>query len=463
MNNKVILKSSFRDPAGHLFHENEELYRQVNHCYQNDYEELMNSGLYQHLTDKDWLIAHEEVSTAELTDPAYKLLKPEVIPFISYPYEWCFSALKEAALLTLKIHRAALKKGMSLKDASAFNVQQHHGNMVFIDTLSFEKFEPTPWVAYRQFCQHFLAPLALMAHTDISLNKLASLWIDGIPLTLASKLLPVSSYFKLSTLLHIHMHALSQKKYENAATMEKTIKPKPMDLRQHLALVDQLSSSIKKLTLATKQTTWSDYVDQTNYSTDAAIHKQECIKGYLTKIGEQQEMILDLGANTGNFSLLAANYAETIISADFDELAIEKNYNRFKESDKKNIVPLIIDVFNPTPAIGWDNTERMSFSERCKADTVLALALIHHIAIGNNVPLATIAEFLAKLGKHLIIEFVPKPDSQVQRMLATRNDIFPDYEQQQFEKAFSEYFQIIEQENIKESERVLYLMKLNSL
>ena len=178
------LTSSFRDPSGFMFHQDGVLYRQVNQSYQEDYDLLMESGLYQHLSSARALISHEECSLdiAPVPGLAYKVLKPEPIPFVSYPYEWCFDQLKDAAVLTLSIARRALQYGMILKDASAFNVQFKNGRPIFIDTLSFERYLPgAPWIAYKQFCQHFLAPLALMAKKDIRLAQLMRLYINGIP------------------------------------------------------------------------------------------------------------------------------------------------------------------------------------------------------------------------------------------------------------------------------------------
>jgi len=206
------LSGSFRDPSGFMFKHEGKLYRQVNQKYQEEYDLLMNSGLYDQLNKSRTLVAHKEVDLALAPRPkiAYKVIQPENIDFISYPYEWCFNQLKDAAILTLAIARRALEFGMSLKDASAYNIQFQHGRPIFIDTLSFEKYEEgMPWIAYKQFCQHFLAPLALMAKTDIRLGQLLKNHIDGIPLDLASKLLPASTKLSFGLSTHIHPHALA--------------------------------------------------------------------------------------------------------------------------------------------------------------------------------------------------------------------------------------------------------------
>ena len=206
--------ASFRDPGGFLFVEGGVLYRQVNSVYKDDYDLLLRSGLYKTLTDAGLLVSHEEVST-DPPDPriAYKIIRPEPIPFISYPYEWCFSQLKDAALATLEIQRQALAHGLSLKDASAYNVQFLDGKPVLIDTLSFEKLRLKPWVAYRQFCQHFLGPLLLMGLKDSRLGQLSRIFLDGVPLDLTSRLLPRRTRLRPGILMHIHLHAASQKHF----------------------------------------------------------------------------------------------------------------------------------------------------------------------------------------------------------------------------------------------------------
>ena len=206
---------SFRDPSGFVYIRKDQIYRQVNRSYQENYDHLMRSGLYDALLRDELLIPHQEVQvSAGMTDEAYKVIQPERISFTSYPYEWCFSQLKDAALLTLRIQSLALEFGMSLKDASAYNVQFRHGRPILIDTLSFEKYaQGKPWVAYRQFCQQFLAPLALMSRKDVRLRRLISVFLDGVPLDLASKLLPLSTWANFGLLSHIHLQAKAQRRW----------------------------------------------------------------------------------------------------------------------------------------------------------------------------------------------------------------------------------------------------------
>lgn len=451
-----IHQSSFRDPSGFLFYETGILLRQINSCYREDYDLLMHSGLYAKLCGENLLIPHQElVDHKGLDNNAFKVIAPEIVSFISYPYEWSFSQLKDAALTTLKIQKIALQYGMTLKDSSAYNIQFHKGNPVFIDTLSLEKYrEGKPWVAYKQFCQHFLAPLALMSYTDIRLKKLLKLYMDGIPLDLASRLLPFRTRTSFLLLMHIHLHARSQKKYERRGTASKNVKIKLANL---MALIDSLSYMVGKLNLKKQATEWADYYTFTNYKDRSFAHKKEIIAGYLEDI--QPASVWDLGANTGEFTRIAASQGASCIAFDIDPLAVDANYNHIKKENTGNILPLVMDLTNPSPSIGWDNDERLAMKQRPHPDAILALALIHHLAISNNLPFARISEFLSNLCDHLIIEFVPKSDSQVKKLLESRKDIFHEYDELHFEKEFSSCFEIIAKEKISESERVVYLMK----
>lgn len=456
--NNGQLSASFRDPSGFLFSRDGVLYRQVNQAYQHEYVRLLESGLYEKLVNAGLLIPHVEVEQVPAeSDTVYKIIQPERVPFISYPYEWSFSQLKDAALATLSIQRRALKSDISLKDASAYNIQFVRGKATLIDTLSFEIYEEgQPWVAYRQFCQHFLAPLALMALKDVRLNQLLRVYIDGVPLDLASELLPWKSRFNFGLLTHIHLHAGAQKRYAG-----EEVKSRSGALRVNkqamLGLIDNLESTIKNLSWTPLGTEWGNYYDITNYSDAAFEHKKQLVREWADRV--KPALAWDLGANTGVFSRVVSETGCYVVSFDIDPAAVEQNHLKVKSEKTENLLPLLLDLTNPSPSIGWANRERESFGSRGPADMVLALAVIHHLAISNNVPLPHLAEFFANTGRLLVVEFVPKTDSQVKKLLASREDIFPDYTRAGFEKAFEERFVIQDSINVHDSERVLYLMQ----
>jgi len=454
------LGSSFRDPAGFLFRRGGVLYRQVNRSYQASYDHMMNSGLYQKLVEAGLLIPHQEVEVepAELA-LGYKIIRPERLDFVSYPYEWSFSQLKDAALATLAIQKAAMNAGMSLKDSSAYNIQFCHGRPLLIDTLSFEIYrEGEPWVAYRQFCQHFLGPLALMAYTDVRLSQLLRIYIDGVPLDLASRLLPHRTRLSFGLATHVHLHATAQQRYADRAVDKASVR-RGITRTAFLGLVDSLESTVRRLHWKPAKTEWGDYYTASagHYAAVALEKKSLVIGQFLDRV--VPGCLWDLGANTAEFSRIASQRGISTIAFDIDPAAVELAYRAVVENRETHLLPLVLDLTNPSPGLGWSNQERLALAERGPVDAILALALIHHLAISNNVPLPKLAAFFRELGDWLIVEFVPKSDSQVQKLLATRDDIFPDYSQEGFESAFSEYFVLHESVSLPETQRVLYLMK----
>ena len=449
--------ASFRDPSGFVFHDNGRVFRTISYSYKNDYDHLISSGLYGELVSKKMLVPHEEVENDKLADSdIYKIIQPRKVSFISYPYEWCFSQLKDAALLTLAVQETAIRYGMSLKDASAYNVQFIDGKPVLIDTLSFELFdEHKPWIAYNQFCRHFAAPLALMAYRNVDLGKLLMVYLDGIPLDLASSLLSFKDKLHLWVLIHIVMHARAQAKFALKKSAIKENKNK-LSINSHKRLIDSLRSLISSLHLKERTSIWNEYYEE-NHTDEYYAHKKELVTSFLDIA--KPENIWDLGANTGLFSRIAAERDIKVVSSDFDARSVEMNYQMMKRSNEKNILPLIVDLTNPSPAIGWGNSERESLLGRGPVDMVMALALVHHLAIGNNLPFSNMAELFSKVCKWLIIEFVPKDDPKVKFLLRSRKDIFLGYDEEEFEKEFLKFFSIEQKNEINGSRRKLYLMK----
>ena len=453
---------SFRDPSGFVFTKDGSIYRQVNLSFREQFDRLIDSGLYQALVDEGLLVPHQEVDPALAAAPgAYKVLRPEPIEFVSYPYEWSFSQLKDAALATLRLQQRAMDFGMSLRDASAYNIQFRRGKPVLIDTLSFEELkEGQPWIAYRQFCQHFLAPLALMHYRDVRLGQLSRIHIDGIPLDLAAALLPGRARLRPALYLHLFAHAKTQKRHEGAPAddTKKRTSGRRFTLQAFRGLVESLRSAVNKLTWTPDRSVWSEYyAEGDSYSAEGIEHKKRLVTEFLSEAGPKN--VWDLGGNIGVFSRIAASSGIPTICFDVDPACVEANYREVVARGEENLLPVVLDLTNPSPNIGWENKERLSVKERGPADAILALALIHHLAIANNVPLLRVAGFFSDLCRSLIIEFVPKSDPKVLTLLASREDIFPDYTVQGFERAFSERFSIDRREQIAGSGRLLYLMR----
>ena len=446
--------SSFRDPSGFIFKKDGQLYRQINYTYKNDYDFFIKSGLYQELARKKYIVPFQEVK--KNGKGYYRIIKPQQVDFISYPYEWCFSEYKAAALSTLDIQKIALKKGMCLKDASAYNIQFQDNEPIHIDTLSFEIMDvEKPWKAYKQFCQHFLAPLALMSYVHTDLNNMMRNYIDGIPLEVASKLLP--KFKSWGVWVNIHLNSFFSNKYCETCFSTGTLKG--MSLQKHLVLIDGLYNTISKMTLTHSSTEWAKYYDNTNYSVDGFKTKEKIITDIISKI-PNKTTLWDFGANNGYFTRIASKHGIKAISFDIDINATEANYNYYKKHKKeKSPFPLMLDLTNPSPNIGWNNLERNGIFKRSKVDTIMALALIHHLVISNNIPFEYIASCFSNLAPQLIIEFVDKEDSQVQKLLCSRTDIFLDYNEKKFENTFSKYYSKFQKYPIPETKRIIYFFQ----
>ena len=444
--------ASFKDPSGFVFQVDRQVYRQVNQEYASEYDHLMNSGLYKHLVQKRWLIPHEEIDQNLTETPKwYKTLRPEQVSTISYPYEWCFEELKDAGLLTLQILRASLEYGMIIKDATPFNIQFHKGRAVFIDTLSFEKYDPLlPWVAYRQFCQHFLFPLYLEYYLKADLQKTMSTYMDGIPVDITSKLLPLKSNLSLGVWLHVYTQNTFRNSSKSKAEQIRFNKKKLINLISHL-------EHIIGRFVVRKSTTWSNYYEETILDKQYLLNKEKIFLEFCEELSVSSA--LDLGANEGYFTKLLAKKGIEVVSTDTDSRTIGNLYQYVKQQQVPNILPLVIDVTNPSPALGFNNAERSAFHDRVKPELVLALALIHHLVIGKNITLEMLGEYFAGIARYLVIEFVPREDPKVKQMLASRKDVFSDYSIERFEDCFTRHFDIQNKKLIPGTTRTLYLLQ----
>lgn len=464
-NNLKKIKSSFRDPDSQVFTEDGRIFRLIRQGAVPDYRHLMDSGLYRVLMAKGLLVPHEDVSTTfphvrETQDDV--VITPQGVPFISYPYEWSFSALKAAALATLDIQKLCLDHGMTLQDATAFNIQFCQGRWLLIDTGSFRiQKEFHAWGAYRQFCQHFLAPLLLMAHVDARLLSLFSHYLDGIPLDLASRLLPISAKLQPGVFMHIVMHSrYTLKDFDLSAVKAQQ---RPISKAAAYGLIDQLRGMVAGLELVRKETVWTNYENTHTYNQQEFEDKEGFIRAALTQVSP--DTVWDLGANTGHFSRLVAAQAKpgvSIVSFEYDIMTVEAGERQSRACDRNRPLHLWMDLLNPTAGRGWAGEEWHSLAGRGPADLVLALALVHHLCLSGNIKFPQLVEFLAACGRYLVVEFVPKDDPQSQRLLKSRKDIYADYTQENFERALKTRFLILQTATVSATGRVLYLIKNSS-
>ena len=451
--------ASFRDPSAFVFWRDGQPYRQIQKAFASEWDAFEASPLKRRLLDQRRLIPYERVGLDVATMPgAHAVIRPDRIEFLSYPYEWTFGELREAALLTLDIQLEAVRAGWTLKDASAYNIQFQQVRPIHIDSTSFEPLEDgSPWIAYRQFCEQFLAPLALAARRDVRLAELLRLGPDGIPLDLASRLLPWTTRFDFGLLSHVHLHARAQRRHAANEDDGRAARQARIPRARLEGLIRNLRSTVAGLGWRPGGTEWADYADHTSYGERAAADKDRIVDAFLREMPGRT--VWDLGANTGRFSRIAADAGKRVVAFDVDPAAAERHFRAVREAGRTDILPLVADIADPSPALGWASRERRSLLARADADGVLALALVHHLAISRNVPLPMLIDLFAELAPWAIVEFVPKHDPMVRRLLAARRDVFADYDLDGFRGAAASRFELVREEPIADSVRVLFLLR----
>lgn len=435
------------------------MYRQIGTAAIAEWRRFQASGLAARLVDQGRLIAHEEVDLSlAATEDARAVIRPDQIEFVSYPYEWTFSQLKDAALLTLDIQLEAMAAGWTLKDATPYNIQFQRGRPIHIDSLSFQIMPAeSPWVGYRQFCEQFLSPLAVCAHRDIRLARLLRADLEGIPLDLTSALLPRRSWMDTGLLSHIHLHARAQRRYEAESDPGHGGRRVRLPRDRLLGLIQNLRSTVAALHWRPAGTEWADYAERTSYSSAATQDKARVVEQLARSV--PGDSAWDLGSNVGVYSRIVAGTGKRVIAFDVDPGAAERHYLSIVAEGSRDILPLVMDIANPSPGLGWGSTERRALLERNRPDLVVALALVHHLAITRNVPLSMVLGLLADIAPWAIVEFVPKEDPMVQRMLRNREDVFIDYGIDAFRRAAEPRFEIVTEQPITGSMRVLFLLE----
>jgi ribosomal protein L11 methylase PrmA len=451
---------SFRDRSGKVYHAGRDIFRSVSRRAAEDYGHALKSGLLDKLMAADKLVATQEVDQRVLSEAGIEteiVLRHQPIPFISYPYEWPFSLLKSAALLHLDIHIEALQHGITLSDASAYNVQFRGVAPVFIDVLSFRRYrEGEPWAAHRQFCEQFLNPLLLRALFGIAHNDWYRGRLEGIGTQELADLLPW--WRNLS--FHLLTQVTLQARLQRAAAVDsgayiKRAKQTLLSKRARRAILEELRRWISDLRpLKSTATTWQHYAEQTTYADEERQVKGRFIAAFCRDT--KPDTLWDIGCNTGDYAEVALSHgAKRVVGFDFDQGALERATARAK-AKSLDLLPLYQDGANPSPSQGWMGHERRSTQERGGADALIALAFEHHLAIGRNVPLDQLVAWLVSLAPKGIIEFVQKSDPTVQQLLALREDIFSDYDAARFEAALRSKARIVAAEQVSAQGRTLY-------
>lgn len=460
--------SSYRDPIARIFYYNDEVYRFVDGDNFDYFHKILARPAVKKMMDSGDLIKTEVVEIADSAKVtaefnSTKFLRHERVKFISYPYEWPFSMFKEAALFTLEMQKKLIAENLSLKDGTPYNVQFSGTKPVFIDFCSIEDISDNGvWFAYNQFMQMFVYPLILKVYRDISFRDLLLSNIDGIPhenayqmAGLKPRILPkLFPYLTLPKLFSVGSGEEAKKK--DAKASQKKINPQSNQAVQTF-MINRLIKLISGFNLPIKRSTWSDYSQTKSYADKDNQTKHE----FLTNFYRDHEIktTLDLGANTGEFSFIAEAAGSDVTAVDLDHNSVEKLYLLSREK-KINILPLVVELANPSPGIGWGNQERKSFLDRYRADCVLSLALIHHLLISNRQPLSRIVDLFARVSKrYLITEYIGQKDSMFELLIMNRKESYEYFNLDFFRTEFQKKFKILQEVPLPNMDRRLFLME----
>ncbi len=467
MTSPLLDAGSFRDRQGRVFYHHDNVYRALSPAARDAWRALATTGFFRSAVDAGSMVKTTEVDLAtseDLTAADLEALSPrwvaalehERIPFLSYPYEWSFSMLQDAARLQLDLLQNALAEGLIAKDATSYNVQFRGAQPTFIDIASFEPWtEGEPWVGYLQFCQLFLYPLLLTAYRGIPFQPWLRGSLDGITPEDCNRLLTLRDRVRPGVLADVYLQAKLQARTSGGDQhVRDDMRKAGFSRAMILGNITRLAKVVAKLSWQQTASEWADYAADNSY--DEAAHAAK-VRFVEAAAGERRwPLAWDLGANTGTFSRLIAQQANAVVSLDIDHLAVERLYRQLRKDGPSNILPLVFNLADASPGLGWRNRERKTLVERGHPDFVLCLALIHHLVLRANIPLPDVIGWLGTLDTHLIIEWVGKDDAMVKRLLRNKEDIYDDYTLEGFEKALSHHFEVVRQESIHDGTRRLY-------
>jgi len=461
MNQAAVNTGSFRDRDGRVYHFQQRVFRGLSSPALESFRQLQQKPFYNKLEEAGRVIATREIPASENPLPEEirtqwaGFLEHDPVPVISYPYEWTFSMLKAAASLQLHVIERAISNGFTLKDATPYNIQFVGGNPVFIDIPSFEPLqEGEPWSGYRQFCEMFLFPLLLQAYKGCDFQPFMRASIDGVNVQQAAALFGFRDRFRKGVMSHVWLQSKLDRRYGGSSdNVRSNLKTAGFNKELILVNVRKLQKLVKRLEWEARGSEWGDYTEFHNYSDEDHLRKEAFIRDSV--IGEKPETVWDIGCNTGQFSRIAAAECTRVVSTDIDHVAVERIFLNPETPD--NILPLVQNVADPSPNWGWRNRERSDLQTRSRPDLVLCLALIHHVVITANIPLAEFIEWLAGLTDKLVIEYVSRKDDKVKTLLRNKEDKYADYSRESIESELRKHFEIRHREEVNNGDRSLYL------
>ena len=455
--------ASFRDPAARVLRRNGQILRYLTSAALRDWVSLSSTKFFKAFTDSGRLVATEPATDPQhppLSAPWVSVLRHQTIPVVSYPYEWCFSMLKDAALLQLDLLLAALDEGMTLKDSTPFNIQWVGARPVFIDIGSFTVADPAePWTGYRQFCEMFLYPLLLQAYKDVPFHPWLRGSLEGVDARHCNNLMSVRDRLRPGVFAHVYLLSKLQSRYEGTErNVREDLRSAGFSTQLVKHNVTRMKRIVARLTWTRARSTWSDYTDRNTYDQADREHKQRFVLEAASS--QPRAVVWDLGCNTGEYSRALSTCVDHVVAIDADHLAIEHLYRTLKAENNSTILPLVGDLADPSPGLGWRNLERQTLDDRSRPNLILALALVHHLAIARNVPLPELVAWLASFHADVVVEFVAPEDAMVQRLRRNRDTLDVGYTQQRFEACLSEHFFIAKKERLQSGTRTMYYASL---
>lgn len=452
--------SSFRDPSGSVFYVDGKVLRGLRASALDDWHALAASEFFPRWQADGRVCRTEQVDPGPAPGDEWSLvLEHERVPFVSYPYEWTYGMLRDAATLHLEMLLAAVPEGITTKDGSAYNVQWHGAEPLFIDIGSFARLrDGEPWAGYGQFCQTLLYPLMLQSHLGLSFRPWLRGQVDGIEPRQMRQLFSGSKRFKAGVFKNVHLHGAMQARHAGASANAVRDELRDAGYSRELATATlrALAKLVRRLDWQPRDSGWTDYQQTCTYSDDDRTAKKAFVAKALAD--RAPSLVVDLGANDGTYSRIAAEHARHVVAVEADEHTADTLYRKLRAEGERRILPLVMDLADPSPGIGWRGRERAPFEARATPDLVLALAVLHHLAIGRNVPLGDLVDWLAALGGRVVVEFVDPTDPMSQRLLGNKPEgLFPDYRRDVFERLLGERFRILTREELPSGTRTLYV------
>ena len=453
--------ASFRDPTARVVRRDGEILRYLTASALRDWDSLASTKFFTTYTSAGRLVGTER---ADHTSPPPKnpwvaVLRHQTIPIVSYPYEWCFSMLQDAALLQLDLLLDALGEGMTLKDSTPFNVQWRGTQPVFIDIGSFKVAEPgEPWVGYRQFCEMFLYPLFLQAYKDVPFHPWLRGSLEGVEARHINRLMSPRDRLRPGVFTHVYLLSKVQARYEGTQrNVRKDLRSAGFSAELVKRNVSRMRKTVERLSWSRGNSTWSDYASTNTYDQADRDRKRQFVLQAAT--AQPRSCVWDLGCNTGEYSRAVSECADQVVAIDGDHLAIERLYRELKAQSNTTVLPVVGNLTDPSPGLGWRHHERPTLEERSHPDLILALALIHHLAITRNVPLSELLAWFASFRADVVLEFVGPEDPMVEQLMRNRDPVDLQYTQDHFDACLAEHFVVARKESLQSGMRTLYFAR----